>query len=62
MFLRQAMTRAHRAQRGVIRQPGECHELRDIDLLGPTGFWIGDIGEPFQLGRHVGQRVVLGKS
>ena len=60
--LRQAMTCArHGAQRGVIRQPGEGHELRDIDFIGAAGFWIGDVGEPFEFGGYVGEGVVLGK-
>ena len=34
----------------------ECHEFRDIDLIGAPRFRIGDVGEPFQLGRYVRAR------
>ena len=37
----------------------ESDELRDIDLVGASGFRVGDVGEPFQLGRYVGEIAVL---
>ena len=40
-------------------ETGECHELRDIDFVGAPGFWTGDVGEPFQLGRNIREIAVL---
>jgi hypothetical protein len=47
------MRARHGAQRTVIFQVGECDELRDIDSISAARFRIGDVGEPFQLGRNV---------
>ena len=49
----------HRAQRKVIFQIGEGDELRDIDFIGASRFFIGDVREPFQLGRYIREIVVL---
>ena len=42
-------------------QPGEGRELAHVDFVGPAGFGIGDVGEPFELGRNVGEVAVLGR-
>ena len=47
------------AQIGGSTQPGEGHELTDIDFVGAAGFGVGDVGEPFELGRHLGQGTEL---
>lgn len=40
-------------------QIGEGDEFRDIDFIGAARFCIADVGEPFQLGRYVGEIAVL---
>jgi len=50
------------AQLGWLTQAGEVGELTDIVAVGSPGFGIGDIGEPFELGRHLGEIVELGRS
>ena len=50
------------AQLGWLAQAGEGGEFTDIVAVGPPGFGIGDIGEPFELGRHLGEIVELGRS
>ena len=42
-------------------QTGEGEELLDIDFVGAAGFRIGDVGEPFELGRNVGEVAELGR-
>jgi hypothetical protein len=39
----------------VVFQVSEGDEFRDIDLIGPSRFRIGDVGEPLQLGRNIGE-------
>jgi hypothetical protein len=39
----------------VIFQIGEGDEFRDIDPIGASRFRIGDVGEPFQFGRYIGE-------
>ena len=46
-------------ERFSFGETGECHELRDINLVGASRFCIGDVGEPFQFGRHVREIAVL---
>jgi hypothetical protein len=41
-------------------QPCENRKLLDIVFVSPAGFGIGDVGQPFQFGRHVGQVAKLG--
>ena len=48
-----------RAQLGGTTQAGEAAEFSDVDPVGPASFGIGDVGEPFELGRHLGQVAVL---
>ena len=38
---------------------GEGGKFTDVDLIGAPGFGIGEVGEPFKLGRHLGQAVIL---
>ena len=42
------------------RDAGEAHEVLDRVLVGAAGVRVGEIGEPLDLGRHVGQPVKLG--
>ena len=60
--LRQAMTWARVMERSSAMppEPGEGDELLDIVLIGPAGFGVGEIGEPFELGRHLGEVAELG--
>ncbi|HUB50300.1 MAG TPA: hypothetical protein VMB73_35465 [Acetobacteraceae bacterium] len=36
---------------------GEAHELAHRGLVGAAGLGVGQVGEPFDLGRHVGEAV-----
>ncbi len=36
-------------------ESSEAGKLLDIDFVGAAGFGVGDVGEPFQLGRHIGE-------
>ena len=38
----------------------ERHELPDVALVRPPSPWIGNVGEPLGLGRHVAQALELG--
>jgi hypothetical protein len=38
----------------------EAAEVRDVELVGPASFFVGNIGEPFELGRDLGQSLELG--
>jgi hypothetical protein len=49
------------AQLSRSPQAGEGRELTDIAAVGTPGFGIGDIGEPFELGRHLGEIAKLGR-
>ena len=40
---------------------GEGGKFTDIDLIGAPGFRIRDVGEPFDLGRHLGQTIILAR-
>ena len=42
------------------RDAGEPHEIPDCVFVGAPGAGIGEIGEPLDLGRHVGELVELG--
>ena len=42
-----------------LAQAGEGHELRDVGLVGAPRFLIFDVGEPFELSWHIGERLVL---
>ena len=59
--LRQAMTWARVTVRSSAgpRRPAKAENSLDVDFIGAAGFGIGDVGEPFELGRHVGQVAVL---
>ena len=47
------------AEFSVPAQTGEGAELADIDPVSLAGFGIGDIGEPFKLGRDFGELAIL---
>jgi hypothetical protein len=47
------------AQRAVIFEIGEGDEFGGIYFVRAARFRIGDVGEPFQLGRYVRQMAVL---
>jgi hypothetical protein len=49
------------AQLGDTAQPGEGDEFFDVDLVGAAGLGIGEIGEPFEFGRDVGEVAELGR-
>ena len=49
----------NRAQFAVIVQSGIGNKLAHIGFVGALGFAIGDIGQPFLLGRHIGQALEL---
>ena len=42
------------------RDAGEAHEVLHRVFVGAAGVRVGEIGEPLDLGRHVGQPVELG--
>ena len=39
---------------------GEAHEIPHRVFVGTPGARVGEIGEPFDLGRHVGEAMKLG--
>jgi hypothetical protein len=52
------MRARHGAQRAVNCEIGEGDEFRDIDFVSAARFRVGDVGdvgEPFQLGRNINQ-------
>lgn len=53
------MRARHGAYRAMIFQIREGDEFRDIDLIGAPRFRIGDVGEPFELGRYIREIAVL---
>jgi hypothetical protein len=42
-------------------EASEGDKLLDIDLIGAAGFRIGEVGEPFELGRNLGEVAELGR-
>ena len=42
------------------RDAGEAHEILHRVFVGAAGVRVAEIGEPLDLGRHVGQPVELG--
>ncbi len=53
------MGAGHGAQLRGTAEACEDRKLAHVDFMSPAGFGIGDVGEPFELGRHVGQVAVL---
>jgi hypothetical protein len=43
------------------RTAGKGDELVDSDLTDAAGFRIGEVGEPFELGRNLGEVAALGR-
>jgi hypothetical protein len=39
----------------MIFQIGEGDEFHDIDLVSTAGFLVGDVDEPFELRRYIGE-------
>lgn len=50
-----SQTARYRAQCTMIFQIGEGDEFRDIDLGSTAGFLVGDVDEPFELRRYIGE-------
>ena len=50
----------NRAQFAVIVQTGIGNKFAHIGFVGAPGFAIGDIGQPFLFGRHVGKPLEVG--
>ena len=53
------MRARHRAQLCRSVQAGEGRKFAHVNFVSPASFGIGDVGKPFQLGRHVGQVAIL---
>jgi len=49
------MRACHGAHLRRLRQPGERREFRNVDLVRAARFRIGDVGQPFEFRRHVGE-------
>jgi hypothetical protein len=49
------------AQLGDAAEAGEGDELLDVDLVGAACFGVGEVGEPFDLGRNLGEVAELGR-
>ena len=47
------------AQLRVVPQAGKGDEFPHVVLVGPAGFRVGDVGEPFFLGRNLGELLEL---
>ncbi len=47
------------AQLGRTAQAGEGRKFTHVVAVGAPGFRVGDIGEPFELGRDLGQGTEL---
>jgi hypothetical protein len=55
------MRARHGAQLRRFRQAGKGHELRHIAFIEAARFQIGDVGEPFDLRRNIGETAVLSR-
>jgi hypothetical protein len=44
-----------------LAQFGKGGELLDVILISASSVWISDVGEPFELGRYVGEVAELGR-
>ena len=49
-----------RTQLAVIVQAGIGNKFAPVVFVGAPGFGIGEIGEPFLFGRHIGGAFELG--
>jgi hypothetical protein len=38
-----------------LAQPGEGRKFAQVVFISAAGFGIGDVGEPFKLGRNIGE-------
>jgi hypothetical protein len=54
------MRARHRAEFLRTENAGEAHEILHRIFVGPAGVPVADVGEPFDLGRHVGEFLKLG--
>ena len=43
------------------RDAGEAHEVAHRIFVGAPGLRAGEVGEPFDLGRHVSEAMILGR-
>jgi hypothetical protein len=41
-------------------QAGEGGKVLEVELVGPAGFRVGDVGQPFELRRDLGELRELG--
>jgi hypothetical protein len=48
-----------RSQLGRTAQAGERDKFLDVVFVSAPGFRVGNVGEPFELGRHLGQLPIL---
>jgi len=55
------MRARHCSQHHGLIQPSKGGEFRNVDLVGAARFLIDDVGEPFKLGRNVGEVTILGR-
>jgi len=55
------MRAGHGAQQRGFFQPGKEREFGNVDPVGAAGFLVGDIREPFELGRNLSEVAVLGR-
>jgi hypothetical protein len=44
-----------------LAQPGEVRKFAHVVFISAAGFGIGNVGEPFELGRYVGEVAELGR-
>ncbi len=51
----------HGAQTRGLVQSAEEHKLRNVDLVCPLCFLVGDVAEPFKFGRNVGEVAELSR-
>lgn len=54
------MRPGHGPQCRGCTQAGEGGEVLQVELVGPAGLRVGDVGQPFDLRRDVGQLLELG--
>ena len=41
-------------------QAGEGGKILQVELVGPAGLRVGDVGQPLDLRRHIGELLELG--
>jgi hypothetical protein len=53
-----SFTRSRQTSSRRPTQPGEGGKFRNVIPVGAPGFRVGDVGEPFEFRRHVGELAV----